>query len=125
MKTASFFTYTGLGRVSIARFAPRGTPAGFRVFKPLAPGPWFNSVDRARYVELYAAEVLERLDARATFERLHELAAGAEPVLLCWEKPSDPGAWCHRALVAQWFGERLGVDVPELGHEGAPHPLAP
>ena len=38
MKTSSFFSYTGPGRISIARFAPRGTPAGVRVYKRLAPG---------------------------------------------------------------------------------------
>jgi len=42
MKTASFFAYTGPARISIARFAPRGSPAGFRIYRALAPGPWFN-----------------------------------------------------------------------------------
>jgi hypothetical protein len=46
-------------------------------------------------------------------------------VLLCWEKPTDQGTFCHRALVAAWFGRELGVDVPELGYDGRPHPLAP
>src|ERR1035437_7992640 len=86
MKTASFFTYTGPGRISIARFAPRNTPAGFRIYKPLAPGPWFNSVPEAEYRTLYFAQ-LALLDATAVVAKLHELAAGAEPVLLCYEKP--------------------------------------
>ena len=38
MKLSSFFDYYGPDRVSIARYAPRGTPAGFRAYKPVAPG---------------------------------------------------------------------------------------
>lgn len=115
MKTASFFTYQGPGRISIARSAPRRTPSGFRVFRDLAPGKWFNSVDRAEYRELYLREILGRLDPRQTHERLIELAGPAEPVLLCWEKPPfDSKNWCHRRMVAEWFGETLGIEVPEL-----------
>ena len=39
----------GLGRISIARWAPRKTPAGFRIYKALAPGCWFNKVSRPEY----------------------------------------------------------------------------
>jgi hypothetical protein len=50
-------------------------------------------------------------------------------VLLCWEVPPVtapqpiPQAgltmigrsnWCHRRLVAVWFKQTLGIDVPEL-----------
>lgn len=31
-------------RVGISRGTPRRLPAGYRVFRSLAPGPWFNSV---------------------------------------------------------------------------------
>jgi hypothetical protein len=126
MKTASFFTYQGPGRISIARFAPRGTPAGFRIFKDLAPGSWFNSVTPARYVELYAEEILSQMDPKETWDTLHEMAAGAEPVLLCWEKPTDKDAWCHRRLAANWFAKQLGEVIPELGFEGVEvQPLMP
>jgi hypothetical protein len=57
MKTACFFTYFGPGRVSIARFAPRQIPTGLRVYRPLAPGTWFNSVSYVRYRELYFAQL--------------------------------------------------------------------
>ncbi len=114
MKTASFFTYAGPGRVSIARFAPRGTPAGFRIYKTLAPGSWFNSVSKEEYERLYF-DGLAQLDPKETWDRLHDLAGGAEPVLLCWEKPPfDDKNWCHRRMVAKWFQDQLGVDVPEL-----------
>jgi hypothetical protein len=115
MMTASFFTFTGPGRVSIARYAPKFTKAGYETFQPLEPGPWFRSVTREKYVELCHREALGRLDPRKTFDSLHELAHGAEPVLLCWEKPPFEGDdFCHRRLVAEWFGETLGIDVPEL-----------
>jgi hypothetical protein len=117
MKTASFRTYTGPGRISIARWAPRWTSAGYRVFSALAPGRWFNGVDRATYRQLYDSEILARLDPQRTWDQLHELAAGAEPVLLCWEQPPfTTENWCHRRIVAEWFKEQLGLEVGELPH---------
>ena len=114
MKTASFFTYRGPGRVSIARFPPRGTPAGFKVFKPLAPGSWFNTVDLPAYRELYFAQLAD-LDPKAVLATLNELGQGAEPVLLCWEKPPfTPTNWCHRRMVAEWFLTELKLVVPEI-----------
>ena len=131
MKTSSFRLYTGPGRISIARWAPRGCPAGYRVFTPLAPGKWFNSVADDEYIALYMKQ-LAALDPQKTWDQLHELAGGHEPVLLCWEvapfhahqpiliadaartpegkKPN----WCHRRLVAHFFKEKLCVDGPEL-----------
>ncbi len=115
MKTASFFTYTGPGRVSIARFPPRGTPAGFRVFKPLAPGSWFNSVTREEYERLFAAQ-LAQLDPQRVWDALHQLAGpDTEPVLLCWERPPfNDRNWCHRRLVAAWLEQEIGTAIPEI-----------
>jgi hypothetical protein len=125
MKTASFFTYTGPGRVSISRFPPRGTPAGFRIFRALAPGEWFNSVSKEEYERRYAAQ-LAVLNARTVHEDLVRLAAGAEPVLLCWEKPPfHETNWCHRRLVAAWFKTELAIEVPELGFESLPDTIQP
>ena len=117
MKTASFYTYFGTGRISIARFAPRNTPAGFRVYKPLAPGTWFNSVSEDVYRELYFAQLAD-LDAAAVVGDLLHLAAGAEPVLLCYERKQDIAAgttYCHRHMVAEWLKAELGLVVPEIG----------
>lgn len=114
MKTASFFTYFGPGRISIARSTPRNSPPGYKVFKPLAPGPWFNSVPEDTYRELYFDQ-LGQLDPSGVAATLHALAVGAEPVLLCWEKPPFHSAnWCHRRMVAEWFKKELGIDVPEM-----------
>ena len=114
MKTASFFTYTGPGRVSISRFPPRNTPAGFRIFKALAPGAWFNSVDRIEYERLYALQ-LALLDPQATWDALQALAGDHEAVLLCYEKPPFTATnHCHRRLVSRWFQRQLGHVVDEL-----------
>ncbi|HEY8244431.1 MAG TPA: DUF488 family protein [Casimicrobiaceae bacterium] len=115
MKTASFFEYTGPGRISIARFPPRGTPAGFRVYRALAPGPWFKSVSEAEYRKRYAAQ-LAALDPKRTYQDLVTLTADDEPVLLCWERKADLEAgrvFCHRRIVAEWLGSTLGIDMPE------------
>lgn len=119
MKTASFFTYTGPGRVSISRSPPRNTPAGFRIYKALAPGPWFNSVNRTEYERLYALQLAD-LDPRKVVADLTSLAGGAEPVLLCYEKPPFTETnWCHRRLVAAWLEKELAIEVPEF------EPVAP
>lgn len=110
MKTSCFSRYLSTGRISIARYAPRNTPAGYRMYKPLARGAGFNSVSTSRYIELYESEVLGRPDARQVWNELHAMAGGQEPVLLCREKP---GEFCHRQLVARWFRRELNILVDE------------
>lgn len=120
MKTASFFTYSGPGRISIARYAPRGTPAGYRQFRALAPDADMLNMSQALYLPRYQA-ILHRLDPRQVWDELHRLAGDYEPVLLCWERPPFTASnFCHRRLVAEWFQQCLGVDVAELGVPPAP-----
>lgn len=115
MKTSSFFLYSGPGRISIARYAPRGTPAGFRQYRALAPDADMLKMSQALYLPRYAA-ILNALDPQQVWDDLHRLAGDQEPVLLCWERPPfTPTNWCHRRLVADWFHDRLGVAVPEWG----------
>jgi len=115
MKTASFFTYSGSGRISIARYAPKGTPRGVRQYHALAPAADMLKLSRAIYLPRYAA-ILEQLDPQRVWDELHQLADGQEPVLLCWERPPFTASnWCHRRLVADWFQTHLGVIVPEIG----------
>lgn len=119
MQTSSFFHYNGPGRISIARTVPRGTPAGYRIFRPLWPGKWLwddtykNDVNA--YRERYFSEILRPLDPQQVYDQLHELAGGFEPVLLCYEHLVKPDDWCHRRMVAEWFETELGIDVPERG----------
>jgi hypothetical protein len=118
VKTSSFFDYVGLGRISIARFPPRRTPPGFRVYRALAPGPWFNSVAHEEYGRLYADQ-LALLDPAQVWADLHELAGEHEPILLCWERPQDlisGKTFCHRRRVAEFFRRTLGHVVPEHGY---------
>jgi hypothetical protein len=93
MKTGSFRTFRdGPGRVSIARWAPRGHPKAFHIFSPLAPGPW------SRVMTGRGNGVAAALDPQQTYDRLHELAGAAEPILLCWGVPPRP---CLR----EWSGQ--------------------
>ena len=116
MKTASFKTYTGPGRISIACWEPRGTPAGYRRYPALAPTREMMRMPEARYRDIYFRDIVGHLDAQVVWDDLHALAGGAEPVLLCWEKPPFSAAnWCHRRIVAEWFADKLGVDIAEHG----------
>ena len=70
----------------------------------------------SQYRDIYFGEILAPLDPQKVYDDLHEHAAGVDPVLLCWEKPPfdiTGDNWCHRRMVAEWFCNRLGVDVPE------------
>lgn len=70
------------------------------------------------------------LDPQKAWDDVHALAAGNEPVILCWEQAANGVGvggkdWCHRSLVAQWFQINLGHKVDEIGFEGKAHPLHP
>ena len=119
MKTASHRSYTGPGRISISLGAPRGAPAGYRIFRTLAPKREWMHAPASIYVPRFKNEILAPLDPTAIWQQLHELAAGAEPVLQCFEAtPFSEARWCHRRLVAQYFQQHLGVEVPEIGYTG-------
>lgn len=119
IRTSSFFAPAGLagpGRVSIARYAPRKIAPGYRVFRPLQPGAWFNSVSRAEYERLYAAQ-LAKLDPERVVHDLVALAAPHPVVLLCWESRAKIEAgetFCHRHLVSDFLERELGLQVVEL-----------
>ena len=55
IKTASWFDKLPDDhmRIGISRGVPRNLSAGYRVFRKLAPGPWFNSVSAVEYYRLY------------------------------------------------------------------------
>ena len=116
-------------RIGISRGVPRNMGAGFRKYPKLNPGPWFNSVNEERYRELYFEEVLKPLDPSVVVGELTEMANGLIPTLLCWE-PATPGPkWCHRAFVAGWLHDSLGLEVYEVNKEsegyGWAHPKLP
>jgi hypothetical protein len=107
-------------RVGISRGTPRRLPAGYRVFRALAPGPWFNSVGIGEYYRLYRTEILGPLDPKLIAESLLALGNGRVPFLLCHERPMIPGEWCHHVMAAEWLAEVLGVTVREFGFESLP-----
>lgn len=119
MKTGSWFTQLPEGhiRIGISRFVPRGTPAGYRLFKALAPGAWFKDATTREYLRLYDSEVLAKLDPALVVDQITTIAGDREPVLCCFEPPHKIAAgeqFCHRHIVAEWLGGRLGIEVPEL-----------
>lgn len=121
MKTSSYFTYRGPGRIGISMTVPDHLTDGLIMFGALAPRVWFKGADRNVYYDHYF-QMLSALDPMATWEKLHDLAGGHEPVLLCWETPPfDECNFCHRHLVAQWFENELGFIVPEWAAEEIRH----
>ena len=119
MKTASHFTYKGPGRVVISLGNPRGVPGGYKMFKALAPDRDMLKLGYHDYRRRFMAK-LDELDAKATWDKLHELAGeGNEPILQCFESPPFTSAsWCHRRMVSEWFERELGEKVPELNYDG-------
>ncbi len=83
------------------------TPEWFRGLRypALAPREDMLHMEEGDYRREYQA-ILDKLDPRQVYEDL-----GPNAILLCWEQP---GAFCHRRLVAEWLEEHLGVEVPEL-----------
>jgi uncharacterized protein YeaO (DUF488 family) len=102
-------------RVGISRGTPRGQQ-GYRMYRALAPGPWFRSVDYHTYQRRYF-EMLEERDATRVLDNLKRLAGGRDVALLCFEPPQPGPKWCHRALVSVWLYEQCGLVVPEYGLE--------
>lgn len=62
------------------------------------------------YTDQFYKLVLKPLNVYDTYHMLIK-EYGEDVTLLCYEKP---GQFCHRRIVATWFEEGLGVDVPEL-----------
>jgi hypothetical protein len=119
--TSSWFTALppGTQKIGISRGTPRGYHAGFyRMMRELAPGAYFNSVPPAEYHALFLAQ-LARLNASEVVAKIDKLGGGRDVALLCFEKPKDPLAWCHRGQVAGWLHDQLGIKVFEFGFESA------
>ena len=129
IKTSSWFDTLPANhmRIGISRGVPRRLAAGYRIYRKLAPGAWFNSVGADEYYHRYRTEILGPLDPRAVAAELADMANGGVAVMLCYERAGS-GDWCHRAMAAEWLAEALGRPVPEFGFEELPqhlHPLMP
>ncbi|WP_407304124.1 hypothetical protein [Acinetobacter sp.] len=66
--------------------------------------------------ELYAKEfhrlVLAHLNPREMYDAIID-EYGDDVTLMCFEKLENPGDFCHRRLVADWFEAALNVKVEE------------
>lgn len=126
MKTASYYTYLGPGRVGISRFNPRGGISGYRVYRALAPWRGMLKLSEPEYRNTYFNEILAQLDPQKVVADLEALAGGHEPVLLCFERPPfTPTNWCHRRMVAEWLADKIGLDMSELERAGGAAPPTP
>lgn len=114
--TASWYTIlpAGYARIGISRGTPRGQ-RGYRMYRALAPGPWFRSVEPAEFCRLYMAQ-LNELKPQQVVDELTALADGKIPAVLCFERPPPDPHWCHRSLVSAWLADELAIEVPEFGH---------
>ena len=111
MITTSNFASSGKHPDAVA--ISQGVPRFDKVkrYLPLAPPrALLNAKDPVLFDREYRKQ-LEALDARQVTEEL-----GPKAILLCWESFN---VRCHRRLVAEWLEEKLGIVVPELGHERA------
>src|SRR6266568_5956197 len=91
----------------------QGVPRFYRGKRYMAlapPRPLLKAKDPELFDREYRKQ-LATLDPRQVAEEL-----GPDAILLCWESFN---VRCHRRLVAEWLEEKLGIVVPELGHERA------
>lgn len=115
MKTASYFTYNGLGSIGISLGTPRRMTICCGFYRDLAPRREMLQMPYHTYRDLYFREILGPLDPKQVVDDLQRLSGEDEPVMLCFERPpfTDEN-FCHRRMVAEWFGDRLGLVVPEI-----------
>jgi hypothetical protein len=117
MKTGCYFTFRGPGRIGITAYPPKNPTFSRDVpmVKALAPRRDMLKLPYDTYRQIFFGEILGTLDAAEIKTRLEQLVAPHEPVLLCYERPPfTPDNWCHRRMVAEWFQDQLGIDVPEF-----------
>ncbi|MFI1563901.1 hypothetical protein ACH4ZX_12715 [Streptomyces sp. NPDC020490] len=85
-----------------------------------APSREYFGAARAVYEPAYLGQ-LDRHGVGFFASRFQEIAVAAgDPrlVLLCFEDLSKSGQWCHRRMFAEWWQERTGAKVRELGPLG-------
>jgi len=100
--------------VSISRGGPRwSVPFPYRRLGALAPcDEAWNADDEEGYEAAYLDQ-LERLGAGSILADVGRLAGNGPALLVCWERP-EPGAFCHRWLLARFLERETGVRIAEL-----------
>jgi Protein of unknown function, DUF488 len=82
-------------------------------------GLFGKGLSEAEFTRQYR-ELLDRLDLdalRAQFDAISKRHDNARVVLLCFEDV-HAGQFCHRRVFADWFHERTGQRIPEVGRSG-------
>jgi hypothetical protein len=121
--TSSWSEYQGVGRVAICQGRPRGQPAGYKFYKPLAPS-WdiiktTNSI--SEYRPRYHAEILAALDPHQVLADIIKMAQGHPPVLMCFEvTPLHDNNFCHRTMAAVWLAKHTGITHSEMAEHVQP-----
>jgi hypothetical protein len=111
-------TASGLAPVRISIGHPRWK-LGYELTgacKLLMPTRDMLKLDEPTYRALYLG-MLEKAGVDAIAEDLARLCPAGAPglVLLCFEDLTKPGEWCHRRIFADFWLEKTGEGVPELG----------
>ena len=128
---------TALATSSYAAFNPRrGVPVQTSIGRPrfpldyelreqiseLMPSGLLKVSDDATFTRLYR-ERLDALDFQALlaqFDAISKRNDHKRLVLLCFEDV-HAGEFCHRRVFAEWYKDRAGRLVPELGEGGIVH----
>jgi len=130
MKTSNFANWQRQrfpGAISISRFPDRRSGFDGPEFPPLMPSSQLlkaykdGLIDWDKYTALYRFQ-LDCLNPERVYHRLISLIMPdetsadeiPEPILLCYESAKTLDTQpCHRRLVAEWFEQELGIDMPE------------
>lgn len=107
--------------VGITRGAPRWKLGYTVASRMMALAPSTVTFGKREDREAFAASMRRDLDRHDP----HQLAAalqgfGHDVVMLCFEDLRQDGMWCHRRMVADWFLDSIGLDVPELDDPSTP-----
>lgn len=105
MRTANWHTYTGPGRIMLAK-PVSDLPRPYR----LAPRPLYLGTKRPRVEDIWS--LLAMADAAATWRWLHTLVWPYEPVL-CSGAPTGVDR-SYRTMMAEWLAAHLSEEIPEI-----------
>ncbi|QBI56812.1 hypothetical protein [Streptomonospora litoralis] len=108
--------------VGYPRFKLAAAPAGHA--RLITPANWMLKAGYATYADAYRRRLDDAgVDAiRTELEQIPAEGENTRRVLLCFERLTKPGVWCHRTMFAAWWQEHTGEEVPELGALPQPGP---
>lgn len=119
-QSSQLIAHSGLAAVRITRGAPRfrlGYGLAGSILE-LAPG---RELLRVTDETAFTSSYREQLDAvgvhalAGRFAGVQEASGATGLVLLCFEDVVGRQEFCHRRVFADWWAERTGERVPELG----------